>query len=344
MTAYYNEFDPNAAAWLRELIRNELIAPGDVDERNITDVRTDDLKGYVQCHFFCGIAGWPYALRLAGWPDDRSVWTCSLPCQPFSAAGKHKGSADKRHLWPEMFRLIRECRPDTIFGEQVPAAIGHGWLDGICDDLEAEGYACGAIVLPACSVGAPHIRHRIWWVADAECARWAKAGGGLDINTRSESGTRRGVVDYRLAKSEHTGSPRAGGDTQPEGSFIEPCNADREEGATGSGLVNAESKRAEPEQQQGCGGCVEQAGCWSDYDLLPCRDGKARRVKSGVEPLVTRLSKGMGQGSDNGEPDVDATAEARVMRLRGYGNSIVAPLAAEFILAYRETINDTESR
>ena len=67
MTAYYNEFDPFAAAWLRELIAAGLVASGDVDERSIVDVQAGDVAGYAQCHFFAGIGGWSYALRLAGW-------------------------------------------------------------------------------------------------------------------------------------------------------------------------------------------------------------------------------------------------------------------------------------
>lgn len=165
--AYYNEFDAHAAEWLRNLIAAGEIAPGDVDERSIKDVRPDDLKGYDQCHFFAGIGGWSRALRLAGWDDDRPVWTGSCPCQPFSAAGKGKAADDERHLWPAWFPLIAECRPPTIFGEQVEAAIGWGWLDAVFADLEGESYACGAAVLPACGVGAPHIRQRIWFVADA---------------------------------------------------------------------------------------------------------------------------------------------------------------------------------
>ena len=167
MAAYYNEIDRYAAFWLRNLIARNLIAPGDVDERSIADVRTDDLRGYRQCHFFAGIAGWSYALRLAGWDDDRSVWTGSCPCQPFSHAGQGKAADDERHLWPKWFPLIAECHPATIFGEQVEAAIGRGWLDLVFADLEAEGYACASAVLPACSVGAPHIRQRLWFVADA---------------------------------------------------------------------------------------------------------------------------------------------------------------------------------
>ena len=164
---YYNEIDPFAAAWLRNLIAAELIPAGDVDERSIKDVQPGDLAGYVQCHFFAGIGGWSYALRLAGWPEDRPVWTGSCPCQPFSAAGKRGGVNDERHLWPEMYRLVRECGPATVFGEQVASKDGRLWLAGVRADLEALGYAVGAADLCAAGVGAPHIRQRLWWVADA---------------------------------------------------------------------------------------------------------------------------------------------------------------------------------
>lgn len=166
--AYYNEIDPFAAQWLRNLIAKGLIADGDVDERSIKDVRAADLKGYTQCHFFAGIGGWSRALLLAGWSDARHVWTGSCPCQPFSVAGKQKAQADDRHLWPAWFALIRECRPAIIFGEQVTGAIAKGWLDDVYQGLEGEGYAVAAAVLPACSVGAPHKRDRVWFVAHTD--------------------------------------------------------------------------------------------------------------------------------------------------------------------------------
>lgn len=164
---YYNEWDSFAAEWLRELIKEGLIPQGEVDERSITDVEPNDLKGFTQCHFFAGIGGWSYALQLAGWDSTRPVWTGSPPCQPFSTAGKQKGKEDERHLWPHFFRLIRECKPSTIFGEQVASAIAHGWLDDLQHDMEAEGYSTWAAVLPACSVGAPHKRNRLFFVADS---------------------------------------------------------------------------------------------------------------------------------------------------------------------------------
>jgi DNA (cytosine-5)-methyltransferase 1 len=167
---YYNENDPKAAAWLRELIKDGHIANGIVDERSIKDVQPNDLTDFTQCHFFAGIGGWSYALRLAGWPDDRPVWTGSCPCQPFSDAGQKGGTKDKRHLWPDFFRLIREYRPTTVFGEQVASKDGLAWLDIVSADLESEGYAVGAIDLCAAGVEAPHIRQRLWFVADANGA------------------------------------------------------------------------------------------------------------------------------------------------------------------------------
>lgn len=171
MSAYYNEHDKFAAAWLRELIKEGLIADGEVDERSIELVRPGDVAGFDQCHWFAGIGGWSLALRLAGWPDDRAAWTGSCPCQPWSDAnvweGGGQGHADPRHLWPAWFRLIEECRPPVVFGEQVAAAARRGWLDEVFGDLERLQYACGAAVLPACSVGAGHLRRRLWFVADA---------------------------------------------------------------------------------------------------------------------------------------------------------------------------------
>jgi DNA (cytosine-5)-methyltransferase 1 len=168
MAAYYNDSDPYVCQWLRNLIAAGLIAEGDVDNRSITEVRADEIRGYTQCHFFAGIGGWSLALRLAQWPDERPVWTGSCPCQPLSGAGQRKGHADQRHLWPAFHRLIAECRPAVVFGEQVGGALGLEWLAGVRADLEESGYACGCANLPACGVGAPHRRERLWFVADAD--------------------------------------------------------------------------------------------------------------------------------------------------------------------------------
>jgi len=110
MIAYYNDNDPELCKWLRNLIAAGEIAPGDVDDRSIEDVEAKDLSDYTQCHFFAGLGGWSAALRLAGWPDERPVWTGSCPCQPFSAAGKRKAEADERHLL-SLIHISEPTRP-----------------------------------------------------------------------------------------------------------------------------------------------------------------------------------------------------------------------------------------
>jgi len=165
MAAYYNEIEPFAVEWLRNLIRAGHIADGVVDDRSITDVRPEDLEGFAQCHFFAGIGVWSYALRNVGWPDHRPVWTGSCPCQPFSNAGRRKGTEDERHLWPVWFKLIRERRPSIILGEQVASKDALDWFDHVSADLEGTGYAVGAADMCAAGVGAPQIRQRLWFVA-----------------------------------------------------------------------------------------------------------------------------------------------------------------------------------
>lgn len=179
MAAYYNEIDPYAAQWLRNLIAAGYIPRGDVDERSIADVRPDDIRGYAQCHFFAGIGGWPHALRLAGWDDSRPVWSGSCPCQPFSTAGKKVGLADERHMWPIFKRLIAECRPAIVFGEQVARKAGLEWLSGVRSDMESHAYAVGAANLCAAGVGKWHRRQRLYWVAVADHKVRRTVNGGV---------------------------------------------------------------------------------------------------------------------------------------------------------------------
>ena len=201
MAAYYNEFNPDAAAWLRELIKQKHIADGEVDERSIIDVQASDIRGFSQCHFFAGIGGWSYALRLAGIPDDYPCWTASLPCQPFSAAGKQLGKDDERHLLPHFTELVKQCKPNRIFGEQVEGAIRHGWLDDLQTTMEAESYAVGHCVLGAHSVGAYHQRQRLYWVAQRELGNTLHDRARR--TTRSEMGASQD--DKRAAESEGQG-------------------------------------------------------------------------------------------------------------------------------------------
>ncbi|WP_323015771.1 DNA cytosine methyltransferase [Devosia sp.] len=178
MRAYYNEIDEEEGEWLRRLIAAGLLPAGDVDTRSIEDVCSDELKPYNQCHFFAGVGLWPLALRQAGWPDDRPVWTGSCPCQPFSQAGQGKGFDDERHLWPAWHWLIGQCRPPVVFGEQVAGSDAARWLDLVQADVEALGYALGAVPYAAAGVGAPQRRQRLYWVADAEGGQQSGTGTG----------------------------------------------------------------------------------------------------------------------------------------------------------------------
>lgn len=198
--AYYNEIDPFAAQWLRNLIAGGHIAPGEVDERSIEDVTPDDLRGFTQCHFFAGIGVWSHSLRLAGWPDDRPVWTGSCPCQPFSAAGKGDGFADERHLWPHFFHLISERRPQHVFGEQVAAGNANVWFDLVQADLEGMGYAFGLVPFTSAGIGAPHIRERAYWVANADSVISDRRG---NVRAPGRDEYSNGGDDVRLADANH---------------------------------------------------------------------------------------------------------------------------------------------
>ncbi len=222
MSAYYNEIDHAAAHVLRTLIDLGVIAPGEVDTRSIKDVHPDDLKGFTQCHFFAGGGLWSVAARLAGWPDERPLWTASCPCQPFSVAGQGAGIDDPRHLWPDAFRLIRARRPALVVGEQVAGKAGYGWFDGVAADLESEGYTCRAVDIPACAVDAPHIRSRLYWCAVADSAGSGRDAGAFPgIHRQAQGdGSRHGEPE-RLPGAdgalEHSASiGRGEGQSEPE--------------------------------------------------------------------------------------------------------------------------------
>lgn len=336
--AYYNEHDPFAAEWLRQLISAGHIAPGVVDERSIEDVVPNELTGFTQCHFFAGIGGWSLALRLSGWPDDKPVWTGSCPCQPFSAAGKGAGFADERHLWPAFYHLIKECGPVIVFGEQVASKGTNPWFDLVQADLEQVGYAFGCVPFAAAGIGAPHIRERAYWVADSNGDGFQKRKRhGTVSQWQGETQQRKvftvgGASFGRLADNDQHGcnQGRHGIATSGNDGIIgndtacrladNQINGRREQHQDVAG--RGERGKKKMLEQRPWGSCVQYDpgpsgptnGQWRDADWLFCRDGKWRPVEPSTFPLAPGVSN-------------------RVGLLRGYGNAIVPAQAAEFICA-----------
>ena len=325
---YYNEFDPYAAQWLRNLIAKGLLPAGVVDERDIRTVQAEELAEYDQCHFFAGIGGWPLALQQANVPSTEPLWTGSCPCQPFSVSGKHKGEADERHLWPEFQRLISLRRPPTVFGEQVASADGRIWLAGVRLDLEELGYEVGAADLCAAGISAPHLRQRLFWVADAGQAGRKFVGASDDGYRGHASGddadrcgaTRRMGNSLEPGLEGHPGNGHNGHQsgrlsTIEGGSTPAASGAGRLAHSNGGQPRDGELQPSREHGQQP----KDQGPCfWDAFDWMPCGDGKQRRVEPGTFPLA------------HGVP-------ARVGKLRAYGNAIVPALAAEFIRAFLET-------
>lgn len=303
MNAYYNEHNTYAAQWLRQLIADGTIPAGDVDERDIRDVRPDDLDPYQQCHFFAGIGGWGGALRLAGAVDGARLWTGSCPCQPFSAAGARAGFADERHLWPAFFHLIRVCRPGIVFGEQVASPDGLLWLDLVQDDMEGEDYALGAPDLCAAGVGAWQARQRLYWLAYTEDSDWWREQPAGEP-WRRRDGFAGGIV-----------GPMASPD-------------------------RAQFQHQSPARQQSLLEQDRGFAFWADTAWVHCRDGLTRPIEPGTFPLAYGLPAGAESGCSELERlAVRAARTYRVGTTRGYGNAILRQLGAEFILAGVEAMS-----
>ena len=369
MTAYYNENDPQAAAWLRELIKNGLIAHGDVDERDIRDVSPADLGGYTQCHFFAGIGGWSYALRLARWPDDKIVWTGSCPCQPFSTAGQRSGVADERHLWPHFHWLIEQRRPSVVFGEQVASKDGLGWLDLVSADLEGSGYAFGAADLCAAGVGAPHIRQRLYWVANSEvhgCQQRIMGNKTQEERSSYSCGkderswgddSANGGTAVRLADAHDQGleGRQLSGERAGEQSAGEGCLAGAERTAGRSAIDSNVSGGMADSESQRRGLCdTAHDGPANGKGDISTNTSNSQSDQSRGEQVTTTSTRptdgfwgeadwlfcrdGKWRAVEPGTFPLAHGVPARVGRLRGYGNAIVPQVAQTFIEAYLEAV------
>jgi DNA (cytosine-5)-methyltransferase 1 len=367
MSHYYNEIDPQAVARLRNLMAEGLIPAGDIDTRSIEDVRPSDLAGYVQCHFFAGIGGWPLALALAGWDDSRPVWSGSCPCQPFSQAGKGAGFDDQRHLWPAFYHLISQCLPAVVFGEQVASKNADPWIDLVHADMENVDYAFGCVPFPAAGIGTPHIRDRNYWVADANDARLE--GRRLPAESAAERLAWSSGVVSRLV---HSRSDDDAAQTATAGSWQQETNGPADfsgrsgvlfgrlantngiTGEQGRALDGWSDTRSDARTwpRLGGGGVAHDQrpgpvnGHWRDADWISCTDGKWRPVEPGTFPLAHGLPAGMGKLSPRLQElaalaglDARSLKEAKAYRrveLHGQGNAIVPQAAAHFIASYME--------
>lgn len=359
VSAYYNEHDEFAAQWLRNLIAAKHIAPGDVDTRSIREVQPDDLRGYTQAHFFAGIGIWSHALRAAGWADDRQVWTGSCPCQPFSAAGKRKGTDDDRHLWPEFYRLVAQRTPDTVFGEQVASKDGLAWLEGVQADLERAGYAVGAV--DTCAAGFAdeagnegfHIRQRLYWGAkrlgnpdDVGPQGWLIGWNGSDQRAAGPSGM--AGEAGRLEHPDGAGPQPRAWNCSPTGYRPPAAAAGRLDHTQGDGRLGRQDDGDTGRGQRPSGQAGEADGV-AHPSNVECKHGArhsaVRRADYEQAPTPERLSPdrnvdwlycrdGKYRPVESGTFPLAHEDTQRVGRLRAYGNALDAAQARGFVEAW----------
>ena len=277
---FYNDNDPFCHDWQKYLASHQFIPGGFFDDQSIHEISASDLSGFRQCHFFAGIGGWSRALEIIRWPEDAEIWTASCPCQPFSRAGKRRGLLDRRHLWPVFRSLVEECRPSVLAGEQVASPAGWDWFASVRADLEELGYAVGAAGLCAASIGAPHIRQRVYWMAVRDDQRlpfawWNDRGGVYDTF----------------------------------GSGLE--------GYAGNGDNREESGRLDSAAVRPVAEAAPDG--WIGVDFVRCADGKARPVKPGILPLADGVPGRVGLIRGYGNAIVPQVAAAFIEGVMSYG-------------------------
>ena len=221
--------------------------------------------------------------------------TGGFPCQPFSVAGKQAGTKDDRYLWPEMLRVIKECRPRWVVGENVTGIISLA-LDEVLASLESEGYEAQTLIIPACAVDAPHRRDRVWIIAYADCER--KPDFSIDAKTPGELGqfgnaTNDNRINGNLSGLRRTGIPQL-----------------KAPGTRKDTFANSNDKRCEKHDSS------EFAEKQGFIPRTPFENGTNWPTESGVCRVANGIPK-------------------RVDRIRALGNAIVPQVAFEIFAAIK---------
>lgn len=346
MTAVYNENDPFAAQWLRELIKTGEITQGDVIETDIRSLHGSDIAQYDQIHLFAGIGVWARAVRDTGLENENLI-SGSCPCQPFSVGKKGKGKSfeehtkDERHLWPHMRRVIgeiNEARVDPIpivFGEQVHGSTsGEKWFYQLVQpEMERKGYRCGAISLGSHSVGGAHKRQRLYWSAihrdmanTGSFGRYERAGKstdrfigktGEDIKSRSE------VRDVHSNSSTQTVSKSVADSNGSSNGCSKLQNKSERDTWGQRNRHESDNDSVEHGLQRKSNDSIGHAN--SGYKWVYCVDDTWRPIPSerAFRPL-----------DDEPTPDL-----GRVGQIRGYGNAIDLRVATAYLTALKRNLN-----
>ena len=300
-----------------------------------------------------------------------------FPCQPYSSAGKRKGKEDERHLWPEMLRTIREIKPSFVVGENVRGLTnwnGGMVFDEVCAELEALGYQVAPIIIPACGLGAPHKRERIWFVA--------YSNGNDGRSTNRESGCEESKTNRTREQSIHFGIGSTSDErnaTNTDRNGLNQCNSNDEinpsqggeyaqcdiEQSNGNGDVantkccgglqrgeNIQSQKPNGERIVGngrernatdtsCGG-MERYGGRSENGKFQTnefnKDNSKRQPKLDWEKFPTQSPVCGGDDGLSTKLDGITFSKWRSESIKGYGNAIVPQVALQIFKAIEQTI------
>jgi len=320
---------------------------------------------------FCDIEPWSRKVLAKHWPDvpiaedvkelandpDRfiprtdprnTILSSGYPCQPFSVAGKQRGTEDDRHLWPFISQIIAHKRPAFCVLENVYGHVALG-LDEVLADLEAQDYAARAFIVPACGVNAPHRRQRIWIIANADNSRQS-ASSRRGKNCGNKSRHNAGRVRQNVGNAAHNGRNwgaaqvgREGAQDQPDesqsGVWCEPIRPSEDVADTDSLLrLNLRGQKSKQTQETYKGSGNRSNTQRKDLADTDSKRGRLRNAEWQNAEDAGQPPRGQEHRGWNTEPAVGRVANGipgRVDRLKGLGNAIVPQIAMQIGLTIK---------